>query len=108
MQNALAALEQNYMNLNQQLAMLSVNCTPDQKAALISQVVAARTAYWSCVNKAFHDDDPQVVALTNQLNAANQQIGIAVQNMGDIAATINLITQAVTVAASLAKLVIPV
>jgi ABC-type phosphate/phosphonate transport system ATPase subunit len=106
MQDALAALEQNYMNLNQQLAMLSVNCTPDQKTALISQVVAARTAYWSCVNKAFHDDDPQVVSLTNQLNAANQQLTNAVLQMGDITTTLNLITRAVTVASSLAALVI--
>jgi len=106
MQDPLAALEQNYMNLNQQLAMLSLNCTPDQKNSLISQVVAARTAYWSCVNKAFHDDDPQVVNLTSQLNAANQQLSNAVQQMGDITATLNQIDEAVTLASSLAALVI--
>ncbi|MDR3751287.1 MAG: hypothetical protein P4K94_07340 [Terracidiphilus sp.] len=106
MQDALAALEKNYMNLNQQLNMLSVNCTADQKSALMNQVVAARTAYWSCVNKAFHDDDPQVVSLTSQLNAANKQLSNAVQQMGDITATLNQITQAVTIATGLAALVI--
>jgi len=106
MQDALAALEQNYMTLNQQLAMLGLNCTPDQKTALMNQVVAARSAYWSCVNKAFHDDDPQVVSLTSQLNAANQQLSNAVQQMGDIAGTLTQITQAVTLASSLAALVI--
>jgi ABC-type proline/glycine betaine transport system substrate-binding protein len=106
MQDALTALEQNYMTLNQQLAMLSLNCTPDQKTALMNQVVAARSAYWSCVNKAFHDDDPQVVSLASQLNAANQQLSNAVQQMGDIGATLTQITQAVTLASSLAALVI--
>jgi len=106
MQDALAAIEQNYMNLNQHLAMLSVNCTPDQKTALMNQVVAARSAYWSCVNKAFHDDDPQVVSLTSQLSAANQQLCNAVQQMGDIAGTLTQITQAVTLASSLASMVI--
>ncbi|MGH9598670.1 MAG: hypothetical protein ACRD27_02300 [Terracidiphilus sp.] len=106
MQAALAALEQIYMNLHQQLAMLSTNCTPDQRSQLIAQVVAARTAYWSCVNKAFHDDDPQVVSLTSQLNAADQQLTNAVQQMGDMAATLNAVTQAVSLASSLAALVI--
>lgn len=108
MQEALAALEQNYMNLNQQVAMLSANCNTDQKAELIKQLVCARVAYWSCVNKAFHDDDPQVMDLTTKLKAANQLLANAVQQMGDITVTLSQINTAVTLASSLAALVIPV
>ena len=106
MQDALSALEQTYMNLQSQVSMLSMNCNADQKNTLITQLVAARSAYWSCVNKAFHDDDPQVISLTNQLNAANQQLSNAVQQMGDITATISQITQAVSLASGLASMVI--
>src|SRR5271165_426506 len=81
MQDALAALEQTYMTLQQQVGMLSLNCDDDQKKLLISQLVAARAAYWNCVNKAFHDDDPQVGALTAQLQASNQQLQKATQQM---------------------------
>jgi len=106
MQAALAALEQNYLTLNSQVTMLSIACTPDQKTALVTQLVAARAAYWACVNKAFHDDDPQVVALTNQLNAVNQQLTDAVGQMGDFTATLGQITNAAAIAGSLAALVI--
>jgi hypothetical protein len=57
---------------------------------------------------AFHDDDPQVVSLASQLNAANRQLNQAVQQMGNMTATLNKIAQAVTVATSLAALVISV
>jgi hypothetical protein len=107
MQDALAALEQNYMNLNRQLTMLSANCTQEQRSQLIAQVVAARSAYWSCVNKAFHDDDPRVVSLTAQLNAASQQLSNAVEQMGDMTDTITRISHAAAIAGSLAALVIP-
>ena len=106
MPDALAALEQNYATLNQQLTMLSLNCTPDQKNALIGQVAAARSAYLSCVDKAFHDDDPQVLSLTNQLNGAIQQVSNSVQQMGNMSDTLTAITQAVSIASSLAALVI--
>lgn len=106
MQDALAALENTYMTLNQQLLGLPDNAPADQRSQLSGQVVAARAAYWSCVNKAFHDDDPQVVSLTSQLSAINQQLSDATEEMGNIANVLGQAAQAVSLATSLAKLVI--
>src|SRR5580658_3076312 len=107
MQSALAELEENYLTLQSQIGMLLNACqTQDQRDALTAKLVAARSNYWNCVNKAFHDDDPTVVALTTQLDAANNQVKAAVQQLGDINKTIDTITQAVTIGASLAAKVI--
>lgn len=108
MQTALAELEKCYFTLQSQIDTLSAACqTKDQKDALSTQYVKARQAYWSCVNKAFHDDDPQVASLAAQLDAANAKLKVAVQQMGNISKVIDGITQAVSIAASLSKMVIP-
>jgi hypothetical protein len=79
MQSALAELETTYFTLQSQIGPLLAACqTQAQRDALTTQYVAARSAYWSCVNKAFHDDDPAVIALTTQLDAANDQLKKAV------------------------------
>ena|SRR6185312_8713507 len=106
MQDPMAVLEQNYITIQDQVNMLSFNCNQAERDTLNAQLVAARSAYWSCVNKAFHDDDPQVVALTVQLKQQTQAIKDAVQNMGDIAKVLDQITTAVGTAAKLAALVI--
>jgi hypothetical protein len=107
MQSALQELETTYFTLQGQIGMLTAACTTDQQRSdLIAEYVAARSNYWNCVNKAFHDDDPQVVSLTAQLDSANTQLKTLVQQMGNISKVIDGITQAVTVGASLAAKVI--
>jgi hypothetical protein len=106
MQDPMAVLEQNYISIQDQVNMLSLSCNQAERDTLNTELVAARSAYWSCVNKAFHDDDPQVVALTAQLKQQTQAIKDAVQNMGDIAKVLDQITMAVNTAANLAALVI--
>ncbi len=109
MQTQLQELEATYFTLQSQIDMLSAACqTQDQRDALGTQYVRARQNYWACVNKAFHDDDPQVVKLTNQVDAANQQLTKAVRQLGDIAKTINDITSVVTMGTQLAAKVITV
>lgn len=109
MQTALQQLETTYFTLQAQIGLLSAACqTQQQKDALSTQYVQARQNYWSCVNKAFHDDDPQVVSLTNQMAAANQQLTKDVQQLGDIAKTINDIASVVTIGTQLAAKVIAV
>jgi hypothetical protein len=49
-----------------------------------------------------------VIALTTQLDAANDQLKKAVQELGNIKTTIDNITQVVTIGASLAAKVIAV
>src|SRR5579884_11657 len=106
MQDAMAALEQNYVTIQDQVNILALNCDQGQRNTLNTQLVAARNAYWSCVNKAFHDDDPQVSALTANLKQQAKAIADAVENMGDIAKVLDQITTAVNTAAKLSALVI--
>lgn len=109
MQDALSALEASYITLQAQIADLSAACqNPDQTSALMSKYVAARTNYWSCVNKAFHDDDPAVASLVTQLNAANMDLKTAVEQMGDMKKVLDSITQAITLGSSLAAKVISI
>lgn len=109
MQSALQELEATYFTLQSQINMLSQACeTQQQRDSLSTQYVLARQNYWACINHAFHDDDPQVVSLTTQIDAANQQLSNAVQQMGDITTTINDITSVVTIGAQLAAKVITV
>jgi len=107
MQSALAELESTYFTLQNQIGLLTTACQTDaQRNDLITKFVCARSNYWSCVNKAFHDDDPEVVSLTTQLNVANAKLKVAVAQMGDIKTTLDNITQAVTIGATLAAKVI--
>ncbi len=105
MQDAMMALEQNYITIQNVVTMLPLNGNQSLRDSLNTQIVAARRAYWSCVNKAFHDDDPQVADLTAQLKQQTQAIYDAVKNLGDIANNLNQITTAVETAAKLAALV---
>jgi hypothetical protein len=109
MQSALAELETTYVTIQAQIGLLLAACqTKEQRDDLTSKYVAARSAYWSCINKAFHDDDPAVIALTTELDAQNKQVKAAVQQIGNIKTVIDTIAQAVSVGTSLAAKVIAV
>jgi ABC-type proline/glycine betaine transport system substrate-binding protein len=103
MQSALDGLEKTYFTLQTQLDMLGAGCqTQAQRDALMTQYVQARQNYWACVNRAFHDEDPEVAKLTQQIQAGNQQLSKAVEQMGDISKTIDMITNVVNVGTALA------
>lgn len=109
MQTPLQELETTYFTLQSQINMLGQACeTQAQREAISAQYVRARQNYWTCVNKAFHDDDPQVGSLTSQIEAANQQLSNAVQQMDNITNTINDITKVVTLGTQLAAKVITI
>ncbi len=108
MPGALSEVESTYFTLQAKIATLAEACqTPEQSAALTAQYEAAHDAFLACENKAFHDDDPEVATLTTQLNAANAEVKKAVQQMGEISKTIDIITDAVKISSSLAGKVIP-
>ena len=109
MQSPLQELETTYFTLQSQINTLGPACqTQEQRDTLSTQYVKARQNYWACVNQVFHDDDPQVLSLTNQIDAANQQLSNAVQQMGDITNRINDITNVVTLGSQLVSKVITV
>jgi hypothetical protein len=105
MQDALTAVQELFLGLQQKVGMLSmVNSTEADKAAFLEQYRAARTAYQSCVNKIFANDDPEVADLTTKLTDATQQIAESEKNLGNISKWLDDITQAVTFATQLAAL----
>lgn len=107
MGEALSAVEALYFELQQKIGMLSLaSTTQEQRDAFTSQYVAARAAYWNCVNKMFHDDDPQVVALTTQLKAATDDVKQSEKELGNISKVIDDVTEAVTIAGKLATLAV--
>jgi hypothetical protein len=109
MQEALAQLESTYLTMQPQVGLMLNACnSQDDRDTITTKFVGARANYWSCVNKAFHDDDPQVILLTSQLTTANNTLKTAVPQLDDIKKTIDVITQAVTVGASLAAKVITI
>jgi len=107
MQEPLNQLENTYFTLQGQIDMFSAACqTQDQRNALTTQYVQARANYWACVNKAFHDDDPQVASLTSQIAAANTALAGDVAQMGEITKVLADITNVVTIGTQLAAKVI--
>lgn len=107
MSDALFALERIYFAFQQSLTSMLAAC-PDQatRDQVMTQYVLARTNYFNCVNKAFHDDDPSVVALVTQAKTVALDLTNINKDLGDIAKVISYATQAVAVGAQIAGKVI--
>jgi hypothetical protein len=107
MGDSLSTLEGIYTSLQANLDMTLSAC-PDQahRDQVMTQYVTARTNYWNCVNKAFHDDDPALQALVTQGKTAITAIKNINDSLGDITKVINTITQAVTIGGEIAAKVI--
>jgi hypothetical protein len=91
--------------LDKNFNALYAQCTTDdQRTNLRSVCSAARDAYWAAVAKSLTDNNPTVDKLTKSLNDTNAQVQAQLGNIKDIVAYINLCTNAVQLAASLATL----
>jgi hypothetical protein len=92
------AIEDNYDSLKQQ-------CTKEAQLRQLKDLeTAARDAFWQIQAKTFASDNLEVQTLTDQLNAANQKISDSLAGLKDIVQFLNFATEAVGLAASLAKL----
>src|ERR1019366_6871068 len=92
------AREDNYEVLKQQC----VNAT--QLSQLKKLRSTALDAFWNIQAKAFANDNMEIQSLTEQLNTANQKISDSLVVLKDIVQFLDLATEAVGLAASLAKL----
>ena len=98
------ALENLYFLLRGSLSTLQTHgATPDQLDQLRTQIVIARTNYWTAVNKIFHEDDPQVRNLTSQLNAAQISLDATIKHLNDVAKVLDAITKAVDIGSQLVE-----
>jgi DNA repair ATPase RecN len=100
---SLQSLEDQYMLLSQQLAMTLAACvTQTQRDQVTAQYVASRRNYWNSIQKAFHDDDPTIVSLVQQMHEEQKKIKDSANQLNEIAKVINVITDAVSIGTKLA------
>jgi hypothetical protein len=98
MNPSVEALENLYFLLRGSLSTVQAHgATPDQLDQLRTQIVLARTNYWTAINKVLHDDDPQVRALTSQLNTAQLSLEATIKHLNDVAKVLDTITKAVDI-----------
>jgi hypothetical protein len=103
MTDALQALEDQYIRLTNNLTSLLTACQGDaDRNAIMSQYVTSRRNYFNCVNRMFHDDDPSIQVLVDQMKSEQTALTAAVTRVGVIAGVITTITTAVKTGASLA------
>lgn len=102
MSPSVEALENLYFLLRGSLTTLQgQGATPDQLDQLRTQIVIARTNYWTAINSIFHDDDPQVRDLTSQLNTAQLSLEATIEHLNDVAKVLDAITKAVDIGSQL-------
>ena len=101
---SLQALEDQYMLLTQNLSMILAACrTQTERDQVMTQYVTARRNYWKSIQQVFHDDDPQIVALLQEMRIQQKKIQDCTNHLNNIAMVINVITDAVNVGTTLAS-----
>ena len=101
----LAAVQSAYEVLDENFDTLYQSCkTPEQKQSLRSLHDAARDTYWRAVAVVLKDNSPVVCEIYAELQQANQDLKALIANLQNISALIQLVTQAVRLAASLVTL----
>ncbi len=102
---SLQALEDQYMLLSQNLSMILAACpTQTERDQVMTQYVTARRNYWNSIQKVFHDDDPKVVVLVQEMQTEQKKIQYATNHLNNIAKVIDIITDAVNVGSTLASI----
>jgi predicted DNA-binding protein (UPF0278 family) len=103
MNPSIQALENQYMLLRNSLPELEARCeTEDQRSTLRKAVAQSRDNYSAAIRSILHDDDPDVAALTSQMNTIQLTLDQTVKHWGDIAKVLNGITKAVDIGSQLA------
>ncbi len=103
MNDALKALEDQYFTVRGSLsALMAQGATPAQLDDLRTQIVMSRNNYWTAINKVLHDDDPQVAALTSQMNGEQLTLQASIDHLADVARILDVITRAVNIGTQLA------
>lgn len=96
------ALENLYVLLRGSLTTLQAQgATPGQLDQLRTQVVQARTNYWTAINSIFHDDDPGVRDLTSELNTEQLSLEATIKHLGEVSKVLDAITKAVDIGSQL-------
>ena len=90
MGNSLQALENQYILLTQNLGDMIDACTSQQqKDDINAQYLACRRNYWNNIHKVFHDNDPTVVGLVDQMKTEQGKILDTLKHLNQIAKVTN-------------------
>jgi hypothetical protein len=105
MGDALQSLEAQYLFLTQHLSDILDACqTDDQRMQVRASYVAARRNYWDAINQIFHDDDPRIEHVVEQMQDAQNLLHRMTQDLANIAQVIDAITIAVKIGTQLASM----
>ena len=100
---SLVSLETQYEFLTQTLSALLAACsTEEERDQIMAQYVSSRRNYLSCLQKIFHENDPQVATLVAEMQKEQQQIEDAAKHLENVAKIINVVADAVGVGTALA------
>lgn len=107
MDGALSAVENIYFSIQSSLNDMLAAChTDDERNTIRTKYIAARQNYWQCINKTFHEDDPEVQALVTQAKSVSTDIKNISDKLGDISKVIDVLSVAVSVGSQIASKVI--
>lgn len=99
------AIKETYDQIDDNFDALYAKCTTnDQKQQLKSLLASARDAFFAATAKSLTDNNPTVDALTKELQDTNSDLDKQLSDIKDIVAALNLCTEALKLAASLATL----
>ena len=105
MGDALQSLEQQYLFLTQHLSDILDACeTDDQRNQVRTSYVEARRNYWNAINQIFHDDDPRIEQVVEQMHDAQDSLEHMTQELANIAQVINAISTVVKIGTELASM----
>ena len=105
MNDTLRALEQQYFALRSNRDDLLSACTADeQRQQVIDIYKEAQTNYFKAINAVFDENEPQIKALTAEVQLAQKQLETALEDLRNIAKTLKVITAAVRLGTSLVAL----
>lgn len=98
-------LKELYFFLDENFDDFIAKCTTDdQRQQLRHDYVVARDSFYKARNLIFHDDDPIVKALNDQLQSAQKQMDAMLASLKEIVQMLSLATDAVNLASRLVAL----
>ena len=101
------ALEKQYESLRESLPALVVKGATEEQLNIVRNAIAtSRDNLNSAILKNLQDYDPEVAALTSQLNTIQGTLDKAVKELDDVAKIIGIITKAVDAGSQLAAKVV--
>ena len=101
------ALEKQYFSLRESLPDLAAKgATEEQLNTLRNAIARSRDNYNAALNGSLQDNDPEIAALTTQMNNIQVALDQEIKELGDMAKVIGVIAKAVDVGSQVAAKVV--